>query len=128
MEDHSLRQENQPSTGHSTPSSSVSRRNILFGIVGVVMLLLVGSGTYYLGSQQHQSAKTTTSEQSSHSGIPTTVKITKSADMNSTSEFKYRFYNPHDVFFDKENYPTELSATEDSSLIPMSCTNNYAGY
>ena len=55
--------------------------------------------------------------------IPTT-----SADNTASNEFKVRYYNPNDIFFDKEKYPIEITDVQDSSLTQMSCTSNYTGY
>lgn len=41
-------------------------------------------------------------------------------------EYKTRYYDVTDVFFDKEPYPTELTDVADGQLTPIYCTRTYS--
>jgi hypothetical protein len=91
----------------------------------------VAGGSYYLGLKQGEKSPPLTQKITIPSQIqPPETPSPSPTIMNipEVKEYKTRFYNTSDMFFDKEPYPAELISAPDSQLTPMYCSLTYTNY
>lgn len=86
--------------------------SIILGVL-VLLLVLVG-GVYYLGTVRNQSK--TLNMVASPS--PTIV-------INTPKEYKTRYFDVNENFWEKDKYPAEITEIAESSLKTMSCSPQY---
>lgn len=111
--------ENKEFPNQITNSSS---KNKFLVIMGIILLI---SGAYFLGTQygnQSSLTQTVPSPTSTAYQPSPTPAITNTPEV---LEYKTRYFNTSDMFFNGEPYPSELTSIPDSSLTPMACTSLY---
>lgn len=105
------------------------RRNLPIILGVLVLLFVVGVGAYYLGTKQNKplASNITSTPTPTENAISQVTPIPTSTS-NSVKEYKARYFNVTDNFWENIKYPTELTQIVESSLTPISCTSTYSGY
>lgn len=91
-------------------------------------MIVIGSGAYYLGTFQNKPTLSNIAASSSPSNITTEATPLPVTTANTQKEYKTRYFDITDNFWEEEKYPIEITQVPDGSLIPISCTDTYSGY
>lgn len=98
-------------------------------LVGVLILVAVGGGAYYLGTIKNKSEQTVIpiSETTKRTVSTPTPQSISSQDFFLTGQYSKRLFDPKKPYFVNTPYPQELTSLESDNLIGLRCSPRIMG-